>query len=181
VDISIALEKTAYFGRMSAGAPRAGGENDRAPSGRPEGAEGAAMKRILCIEDDQDILESYKAILHGAGYEVDTAVDGEAGLARAHERKPDLIVLDVMMKEATEGFHVAYRIRSDPSLKFTPILMLTAVSSEWGMKFDKDKDGAYLPVDAFVDKPVAPNSLLSAVKRLLDLPPDRINVDGTKK
>ncbi|RPJ44362.1 MAG: redox-sensing transcriptional repressor Rex [Candidatus Latescibacterota bacterium] len=181
VDISIALEKSAYFGRVFARTGDARRGQARASSNNNGGAKGEPMMRILCIEDDRDILESYQAILHGAGYEVETALDGETGLASARARKPDLIILDVMMRESTEGFHVAYQIRQDPNLKHVPILMLTAISSEFGMRFDKEKDGAYLPVDAFVDKPVAPQSLLSAVKRLLALPANRINVDGTKK
>jgi redox-sensing transcriptional repressor len=175
-DISIALEKSAYFGRMFA--EKIANKKQTVDQTNKKIKTGGPMKRILCIEDDKDVIASYKVILEGAGYEVDVAFEGEEGLRKAREKKPDLIILDVMMKDATEGFHVAYNIRRDQNIMYTPILMLTAVSREWNVKFDKNKDGAYLPVDAFVDKPVAPNSLLSAVVKLLSMPKEQINLHG---
>lgn len=184
MDISIAMEKAAYFGRMlarrererGAGAPRPAG------NGTARRAKGErTMKRILCIDDDRDLTENYRAILAAEGYEVAIAHDGESGYEQARASRPDLIILDVMMQSATEGFHVAYRFRGDADLKYVPILMLTGISGEVGLKFDRDRDGEFLPVDAFVDKPVAPSALLAAAKRLLQLPRERINVEGAKK
>jgi redox-sensing transcriptional repressor len=181
IDISISLEKSAYFGRMLKAGSGQGRTGDRPASSSQGSAQGEAMKRVLCIDDDRDVIESYQAVLKQAGYEVAVAFDGDSGLEEARSHRPDLIILDVMMKDSTEGFHVAYALRADATLQDVPILMLTAVSSEWNMKFDKDKDGAYLPVDAFVDKPVAPHSLLSAVQRLLSLPKDQINMQGIER
>lgn len=181
MDISIALEKSAYFGRMLKANDGRGQESDRTASNARGRSPGEPMKRILCIDDDRDVIESYQAILTQEGYDVAVAFDGDTGLREAKSHKPDLIILDVMMKSSTEGFHVAYALRADAALQEVPILMLTAVSSEWNMKFDKDKDGSFLPVDAFVDKPVAPNSLLSSVKRLLTLPKEQINMHGSER
>ena len=136
------------------------------------------MKRILCIDDDRDLIENYKKILEKAGYAVDTSFDGESGLAQAKKCKPDLIILDVMMSDATEGFHVAYKLRGDAALKHTPILMLTSVSAESGFSFNPKKDAQFLPVDTFIDKPVTPDKLLASVKKLLELSPDHINIEG---
>ncbi|MCM2322608.1 MAG: redox-sensing transcriptional repressor Rex [Oligoflexia bacterium] len=171
LDISISLEKAAYFARVHEEGPGFQGKPLRQKKGDK-------MRKILCIEDDQDIVESYKAILKTAGYEVAAAYDGESGYAKAREFEPDLIILDVMMKDTTEGFHVAYKFRQDPAFKYVPILMLTSVNSESGFNFNKEKDGAYLPVDAFVEKPVAPNSLLLTVRKLLSLSKEQINVEG---
>jgi NADH/NAD ratio-sensing transcriptional regulator Rex/CheY-like chemotaxis protein len=179
IDFSIALEKAVYFGRtLKDGTGIAPSSGPATPIS--EGSmHGALTKRILCIDDDLDVIESYRAILEQTGYEVAVALDGESGLEEARSHKPDLIILDVMMKDATEGFHIAYALRADAALREVPILMLTAISSEWNMKFDKDQDGAYLPVDAFVDKPVAPDTLLATVKRLLGLPREQINIMGS--
>ncbi|MFB3852692.1 MAG: redox-sensing transcriptional repressor Rex [Vicinamibacterales bacterium] len=180
IDFSIALEKAVYFGRMmKAGAEHAQKTGRTAASeGRMEGAQ---AKRILCVDDDLDVIESYQAILKQAGYRVAVAFDGLAGLAEARANRPDLIILDVMMRDTTEGFHTAYKLREDPVLRDVPILMLTAISSELGMKFDKDESGAYLPVDAFLDKPVAPDTLLTTVERLLALPKEQVNVHGVER
>ncbi len=179
IDFSIALEKAVYFGRMlKAGAGR--GEQRTEGNQVSNGVGGVAPKRILWVDDDVDVIQSYQAILKQAGYEVAVAFDGESGLAEARSRRPDLIILDVMMRDTTEGFHVAYKLREDPNLRSVPILMLTAIGSELGMKFDKDEAGAYLPVDAFIDKPVAPGALLSTVERLLAMPAERVNVHGVE-
>jgi len=185
LDLSIAMEKAAYFGRMQAERERERGGGAAGPRRTNEAGTHAKgvrrMKKILCIDDDRDLVENYRAILSGEGYAVECASDGAEGLAKARAILPDLIVLDVMMASPTEGFQVAYQIRADAALARVPILMLTGISGETGMKFDKEHDGEFLPVDAFVDKPATPKSLLAAVKRLLELPREEINVEGVRR
>jgi CheY-like chemotaxis protein len=94
-------------------------------------------------------------------------MDGDRGLAIMREKKPDLVILDVMMRKETEGFHVSYAIKNDPALAKTPILMLTAIGEKTGMKFSPEKDGDYLPVEDFVEKPIEPKDLLARVEKLL--------------
>jgi|GEM_PF-140519 len=173
VDISIALEKSAYFARILADEHTRPVDPQDSTTPPP-----APRKRVLCIDDDRDVIESYRAILNGSGYDVEVAYDGNSGLALARSCQPDLIILDVMMRNTKEGFHVASQLRADEALRFTPILMLTAISSELAMGFDRERDSASLPVDAFVDKPVAPFTLLSAIRKLLSLRKDQINVAG---
>lgn len=136
------------------------------------------MSKILCIDDDQDIIECLKLTLKGAGHEVRGASNGDEGYDEAKRFGPDLIILDVMMRDASEGFHTAYLFRKDEALKFKPILMLTSVSEKTGMKFDVKKDGAYLPVDDFISKPVSPEQLVKTAQRLLALSKDEINIAG---
>ena len=86
---------------------------------------------------------------------------------------PDLIILDVMMDTITEGFQVSYQLRNpDPKSEYAkyskiPILMLTAIVEKKQMKFSTQKDGDFLPVDDFVEKPIRPQVLLEKVKKLL--------------
>ncbi len=122
---------------------------------------------ILVVDDDPDVVEVIKTVLESAGYAVDSAHDGDSGLAKMRAKKPDLVILDVMMRKETEGFHVSYMIKNDPALAKTPILMLTAIGEKTGMKFSPDKDGEYLPVEAFVEKPIEPKDLLARVEKLL--------------
>ncbi len=128
-------------------------------------------KKILVVDDDPDTVEVIRLTLESAGYEVISAANGEEGLRRVVEDKPDLIVLDVMMDTTTEGFHVSLRLRSpDPASPYAafrhiPILMLTAIHTTTPLRFAPDAD--YLPVDAFVEKPISPEALLKKVESLL--------------
>jgi len=136
------------------------------------------MARILCIDDDRDVLETCKIILTTEKHNVMMALNGNEGFAKAKAEIPELILLDVMMDDNTEGFHTAYKLRKDPVLKFVPILMLTSVNQKLNMKCNPKKDGNFLPVDAFLEKPVEKVKLLKEVKRLLALKKDEINIDG---
>ena len=127
-------------------------------------------KKILIIDDDPDIVEALRLTLQG-NYEVFAASNGQEGLRKVKEVKPDLIILDVMMETQTEGFQVSLALRSrDPESEYAdyakiPILMLTAIHQTTPLRFAPDAD--YLPVDDFIEKPVKPGVLLAKVKKLL--------------
>ena len=127
----------------------------------------ARVKLILIADDDPDIVEAVKTVLEASGFEVDSAPNGQECLRKLRLRKPDLLILDVMMTTETEGFHVAYEIRRDAVLRDLPVLMLTAIEQKTGFKFSPDQDEDYLPVEAFVTKPVEPDELVSRVRQLL--------------
>ncbi len=130
-------------------------------------------QNILIIDDDPDIVEAMRMPLEANSYNVITASNGKNGLQRAKEDIPDLIILDVMMETDTEGFHVAYELKSeDPDSEYKnckriPILMITAISQKKGMNFSPENDDAFLPVDGFIEKPVQPKELLAKVSELL--------------
>ena len=136
------------------------------------------MAKILCIDDDPDIIESCRVTLEAEGHTVEEAANGDLGYEKAKSFKPDMIILDVMMQNDSEGFHTAYKFRGDAALKLTPILMLTSVTEKTGFKFNPAKDGAFLPVDDFIAKPIAPKQLIELTNRLLALPKDQINASG---
>ena len=129
------------------------------------------MAKILIVDDDPDILTSIRIVLESAGHEVLEAVNGKAGLKILREDEPDLIILDVMMDTATEGFQLALQLKNpDPKSDFAefshiPILMLTAIHSTTPLRFEPDID--YLPVELFVDKPIDPEELLGKVEWVL--------------
>ncbi len=127
--------------------------------------------RLLLVDDDPDLVEAMRIVLEGAGYECIQAGNGKQAIDLLRREKPDLMILDVMMDDMTEGFHVAYKIRRpDPGLEEfakMPILMLTAVTQRTGMRFDRMKDGDFLPVEDFLEKPVQPAVLLEKVRTLL--------------
>jgi len=128
------------------------------------------MANILCIDDDMDVIEFLTLTLKAAGHTVETAPDGKAGFAKALTFLPDLIVLDVMMANTTEGVGTAFDIRANEKIKHTPILMLTSINQEFGNAFKLQSDSSSLPVDDFVEKPIASKTLLEKVSKLLAKP-----------
>jgi CheY-like chemotaxis protein len=126
---------------------------------------------ILVIDDDPDMVVALSMPLEAHGYSVSHAANGDLGLKMVKELKPDLIILDVMMETATAGFQVSLALRSpDPESEYAadkgiPILMLTSIHSTTPLRFGPDQD--YLPVDAFIDKPVDPDKLVAQVGELL--------------
>ena len=129
------------------------------------------MAKILIIDDDPDIVLAARLCLQGAGHQVFDACNGTQGLQMLPEIQPDLIILDVMMDTTTEGFQVSLQLRSpephSPLAAYSriPILMLTAIHTTTDLRFGPDKD--YLPVDAFVEKPIDPDILVKQVSALL--------------
>ena len=127
---------------------------------------------ILVIDDDPDMVEALSMPLEAHGYRVSHAANGALGLKMIRELKPDLIILDVMMETATAGFQVSLALRSpDPKSEYAaykdiPILILTSIHSTTPLRFGPDQD--YLPVDAFIDKPVDPDRLVAQVGQLLE-------------
>jgi two-component system response regulator MprA len=129
------------------------------------------MAKILMIDDDPDILTAIRIPLESTGHEFFEARSGNEGLEKIKEINPDLIILDVMMETATEGFQMSLKLRDrSPNAEYAayrdiPILMLTAIHTTTPLRFTPDED--YLPVDAFLDKSADPDQLLAKVDELL--------------
>jgi len=128
----------------------------------------AGEKTILVVDDDPDIVETTKMVLESAGYQVETATNGTEGLRKAREVHPDAIVLDVMMDRESEGFHVSYELKKGEDTKDIPILVLSAIGKKSGFDFDPESDGDYLPVDAYMEKPLEPKALVDKIGALLE-------------
>jgi len=125
--------------------------------------------RILIIDDDPDITEAMRIILENKGYEVRNALDSSTGMDRLKEARPDLIILDVMMRTSQEGFELSRELKHNVQYKEIPILMLTGVLQKTGLDFKPAAgDESWLPVEGFLDKPVKPEVLLEKVEGLLD-------------
>ena len=129
------------------------------------------MAKILIIDDDPDMVLAARLCLEGAGHGVIEAGSGEEGLEKIRQDTPDLIVLDVMMDTTTEGFQLALTLRSqDPNSEYAayrdiPIIMLTAIHTTSPVRLGPDEE--FLPVDAFIDKPIDPDNLVQRVAELL--------------
>jgi DNA-binding response OmpR family regulator len=124
--------------------------------------------KILVVDDDPDILEAISMILESQGYEVVTARDGVEGLANLKAEKPDLLVLDLLMPKM-DGFAVCKELQDPRWAKYKdiPILILTSVREEASRRRYELETGLELDVDDYVEKPVAPDTLLERVGRLI--------------
>jgi two-component system, OmpR family, alkaline phosphatase synthesis response regulator PhoP len=126
-------------------------------------------KRVLLVDDDKDLVQSMKVVLEANGFEVATEHNGTDAIASVVARKPDLIVLDVMMDSATEGFGVAYRLESDPATRRIPIVFLTGFMDHLAAKRDAFDSiiGRDWPPAKLMSKPVATPALLATIRELL--------------
>jgi two-component system alkaline phosphatase synthesis response regulator PhoP len=122
-------------------------------------AQGEAVSKILIVEDEPDMVLGLKDNFEFEGYEVLTASDGVAGLERAREAKPDLVVLDIMLPKLS-GLEVCKTLRSEGFE--APIIMLTAR----GQEIDKVV-GLELGADDYVTKPFSIRELLARVRAIL--------------
>ncbi len=123
--------------------------------------EATAGKRILVVEDEQDIAQLVQHYLQKEGFRSITATNGVEALKKVTAEKPDLIVLDLMLPEM-DGLEVCKRVRSIPETAMTPIIMLTAKAEE-----SDTIVGLELGADDYVTKPFSPKALVARVKALL--------------
>ncbi|RAZ80260.1 response regulator transcription factor [Mesorhizobium atlanticum] len=120
-----------------------------------------AKARVLICDDDPLLLELMEFRLRAKGYEVIKAVDGAEALEKAQQDAPDVVVLDAMMPKA-DGLEVLARIKCDPALSDTPVIMLTARKGQKDIVSALDK-GA----DDYLVKPFIPEELLARLARLI--------------
>ena len=116
---------------------------------------------ILIVDDNPSNLDILQARLTANNYETITAKDGEAGLAMAREKQPDLILLDIMMPKM-DGIEVCRRLKSDPALPFMPIVMVTAKADSKDVVAGLEAGG-----DDYLTKPVDHSALIARVKSML--------------
>lgn len=124
------------------------------------------MKKILLIDDDIDFVESTRMVLEGKPYKVIVASNGDEGLRKAKEEKPDLILLDIIMP-VKDGFGAAEQLKKTTDLSKIPLIMLTSYSSRRQGTSIPVSRGYELEADDYVEKPVNPEQLLKIVEKNL--------------
>jgi CheY-like chemotaxis protein len=122
---------------------------------------------IIVADDDPDILEAIVTILDSQPYKVDTAQDGEQCLALVRKRKPDLLVLDLLMPKV-DGFAVIRELRGEPRYADMPIMILTTVVEDASRRRYELETGQDMGVHTYMQKPAAPDVLLKSVKAELE-------------
>lgn len=119
-------------------------------------------QRILCIEDDPEMIELIRLILERRGFLVEGADGGKAGLAAVQANPPDLVLLDLMMPDM-DGWDVYQKMKADGATRHIPIIVVTAsaqaIDREFGLQIAKVED--------YIVKPFSPQDLLTSVERIL--------------
>ncbi|MEM9707693.1 MAG: response regulator [Pseudomonadota bacterium] len=121
--------------------------------------------RVLIVEDEPNIIEAIRFILSRDGWAVDTHADGQTALEAVARRRPDLIILDVMLPNRS-GYDILSDLRADPGTEKIPVLMLTAR----GQSTDRDL-ALRVGASRFMTKPFANADVLAAVRDLTGLGP----------
>ena len=118
-------------------------------------------KRILLIEDEEDIAALIKLQAELSGYKLHVEVDGINGYRAIEREKPDLVVLDLMLP-GMNGYDLCRKIKSNPDLRSIPVIILSAKSEELDVLL-----GLELGADDYVAKPFSPKILISRIKAVL--------------
>jgi CheY-like chemotaxis protein len=122
------------------------------------------MTKVLVVDDDPDFVEITSMILKRAGYEVSSASDGSEAMSKMRASPPDVLLLDVMMSTVLDGVNVSFEMSADPTLQNIPIVMISSIpDSPNADQFPTDE---YVPISAWITKPINPESLLQTVKRV---------------
>ncbi len=119
-------------------------------------------KRILCIEDDQEMIDLIRLILGRRGYEIIGATGGIDGLQLMRQEPPDLVLLDLMMPDM-DGWDVYQQMKADPGLQAIPVIVVTAKAQN----IDRVLGLHIAKVDDYITKPFSPQELLASVEKLL--------------
>lgn len=121
------------------------------------------VKKIVCIEDEPEMIELVKLILTRHGFEVYGALGGQEGLKQVGELQPDLVLLDLMMPEM-DGWQVFQTMRVNPSTNSIPVIIVTAKAQS----IDKVLGLHIAKVDDYITKPFGPQELLQSVQKVLN-------------
>lgn len=117
-------------------------------------------KRILVVDDEEDMLFAVQLQLEQNGYTILTARDGKAGLEMARTQKPDLVILDLMLPKL-DGYKVCRMLKFDQKYKYIPVILFTA-----RVQYKDAKLGYEVGADAYITKPFDPKVLLAKIQEL---------------
>ncbi|MGO8879370.1 MAG: response regulator [Desulfomonilaceae bacterium] len=126
-------------------------------------------KKILVIDDEPEMVTFLATLLEDNGYEILTASDGDEGLTKIKNEKPDLVSLDLLMPNKT-GIKMFRELRRDPEISATPVVMVTGFATDDAPNMDFKKwihERSIRPPEAYIEKPVDKDALLKEIKRIL--------------
>jgi DNA-binding response OmpR family regulator len=120
------------------------------------------VRKVVCIEDELEMIELVKLILGRHNFQVTGAVGGQQGLDKIGEVKPDLVLLDLMMPEM-DGWEVYQKMKASEEMRDIPVIVVTAKAQS----IDRVLGLHIARVDDYITKPFGPQELLESVERVL--------------
>ena len=120
--------------------------------------------RVVCIEDEPEMIDLVRLILGRKGFDVIGAAGGIEGLEKVKREKPDIVLLDLMMPDM-DGWEVYQQIKADPDVSDIPIVVVTAKAQS----IDKVLGLHIAKVDDYITKPFGPQELLESVEKILGM------------
>ena len=120
------------------------------------------LRKVVCIEDELEMIELVKLILDRNKFEVTGAVGGQEGLDKISEIKPDLALLDMMMPEM-DGWEVYQKMKASEAMRDIPVIVVTAKAQS----IDRVLGLHIARVDDYITKPFGPQELLDSVERVI--------------
>lgn len=129
-------------------------------------------KRILIVDDEEDLVMAVSFRLEMEGYEVITAGDGQAALDKVESEHPDLIILDLMLPKVN-GYKVCGLLKADSRYKKIPIVMFTARAQDADIKMSEE-----VGADSYITKPFEPVVLMATIKDLLKRVSEKNDING---
>lgn len=121
------------------------------------------VSRVVCIEDEQEMIELVKLILSRQNIEVVGALGGEEGLQKIEQVTPDLVLLDLMMPEM-DGWEVYQKMKASETMRDIPVIVVTAKAQS----IDRVLGLHIARVDDYITKPFGPQELLESVQKVID-------------
>jgi two-component system alkaline phosphatase synthesis response regulator PhoP len=125
-----------------------------------------ASKKILLVDDDENLVEAMRATLLSKDYNVIVAYNGEDGVTMARQEVPDLIILDIMMGKK-HGYAACAELKKDPVCAGIPVIILSGVGEHLNEPEWTHAQGRTLLAEDFVEKPVKPAELLKLVEQMI--------------
>ena len=127
-------------------------------------------KKILVADDDVQFVDSVKTLLESVGYNVSYTYKSKDIIDMAKDINPDLILLDIMFAgpKGPDGFRVSRMLHQDLELKHIPVIIISGVRKVMHLPFNVEPDERWMPVKAFIEKPIKPGEFLFEVKKFLD-------------
>lgn len=129
----------------------------------------AEEKSILVIDDDVQLVDSVETLLESVGYQVAHAYQSKKGIEMAKDIKPDLILLDIMFAgpPGPDGIELSRQLNQDPDLDGIPVIILSGVRKVLDYPIKIFPDERWMPVKAFLEKPIKPDKLLAEIEKVL--------------
>ena len=125
-----------------------------------------AGKKILWVDDDQDLVLSLQPSLEKQGWQVQAAFSAEQAKTMVVSDIPDLIIMDIIMGEE-HGYNAIEDLKSYPQLANVPIIVFSSVTHRWGETTATREDAILTEADEFVDKSARPDALIDTIRKYL--------------